>query len=54
MKKLGELYSSLKEKGKTIFCYIEDYDGDIANVYSAYAFETDVKDGSRGERHKKQ
>lgn len=52
MKKLGELYSSLKEQGKTIYCYIEDYDGDIANVYSEYDFEIDTKDVSRGERYK--
>ena len=28
-KKLGKLYTKYKKEGKKIFCYIEDYNGDI-------------------------
>ncbi|WP_158978760.1 L,D-transpeptidase [Cellulophaga sp. L1A9] len=50
MKKLGELYSDLKSQGKKIYCYIEDHDGDINDVYKFYDLKRDIKDKSRGAR----
>lgn len=50
MKELGELYTKLKNDGKTIYCYIEDYDGDIKKVYVHYGFAEDPKDSTRGAR----
>ena len=50
MEKLGKLYTKLKNEGKTIYCYIEDYDGDIKDVYKFYNFKKDIKDKSRGKR----
>lgn len=54
MKKLGELYTKLKNKGKTIYCYIEDYDGDINDVYTHYGMAKDSKDTPQTERSTKQ
>jgi hypothetical protein len=54
MRKLCEIYKKLKSEGKTIFCYIEDYDGDISEVYSHYQMEKDTKDSSRGKRSNSQ
>lgn len=54
MKKLGALYSQLKRQGKTIYCYIEDYNGDIEDVYKYYGIEKDAKDKLRSKRSKKQ
>lgn len=50
MKELGELYSELVNKKKKIYCYIEDYDGDIKDVYDHYSLDTDSKDKKRAER----
>ncbi|MBF1578998.1 MAG: DUF4280 domain-containing protein [Prevotella sp.] len=54
MEKLGELYTKYKKEGKKIFCYIEDYNGDINDVYSFYEFKRDGKDRKRNARSKKQ
>lgn len=54
MKKLGELYTTLKKEGKVIYCYIEEYDGDIKDVYAHYNIEIDIKDKSRGKRNNQQ
>ena len=54
MEKLGELYTKFKKEGKKIFCYIEDYNGDINDVYSFYEFKRDGKDRKRNARSKKQ
>lgn len=54
MEKLGELYTKYKKEGKKIFCYIEDYNGDINDVYSFYEFKRDGKDRKRNTRSKKQ
>jgi len=51
MEKLVKLYKELKEKGKKIYCYIEDYDGDITNVYKYYGMEVDPKDKPRKKRN---
>lgn len=54
MGKLVKLYKELKEKGKKIYCYIEDYDGDIADVYKYYEMEIDPKDKPRKKRNTEQ
>lgn len=54
MEKLVKLYKELKEKGKKIYCYIEDYDGDITNVYKYYEMEIDTKDKPREKRNTEQ
>ncbi|WBX78218.1 L,D-transpeptidase [Tenacibaculum ovolyticum] len=54
MKKLGELYTKLKKQGKKIYCYIEDYDGDIKDVYSHYSMKVDSKDTAQTARSIKQ
>ena len=54
MEKLGKLYAELKNKGKTIYCYIEDYEGDIRDVYSYYDMQADSKDTAQTERSTKQ
>lgn len=54
MKELVKLYTQLKKQGKRIYCYIEDYNGDIKDVYKHYQFDVDIKDKSRGERSSKQ
>lgn len=54
MQKLAKLYTSLKNKGKTIYCYIEDYSGNISDVYDAYNMQVDPKDRSRRVREKVQ
>lgn len=54
MKELGELYSKLEKEGKTIYSYIEDYDGDIKDVYSFYKMKTDAKDTAQTARSTKQ
>lgn len=54
MEKLGELYTKYKKEGKKIFCYIEDYNVDINDVYSFYEFKRDGKDRKRNARSKKQ
>lgn len=54
MEKLVALYNKLKAEGKTIYCYIEDYDGDIKQVYTKYDLLPDSKDGSRGARSNSQ
>ena len=41
----------LDKKGKKIYCYIEDYDGDITNVYKYYGMEVDPKDKPRKKRN---
>ena len=50
MKELGELYTKLKGEGKTMYCYIEDYDGDIKDVYKFYDLEVDKKDKAQSKR----
>ncbi|WP_185145406.1 L,D-transpeptidase family protein [Apibacter muscae] len=50
MEKLGKLYTKLKEQGRKIYCYIEDYDGNIKDVYAHYKMDLDSKDSSRGKR----
>jgi hypothetical protein len=54
MKELGLLYQKLKQQGKTIYCYIEDYDGNIKDVYRYYGFDNDSKDVPRKMRNKQQ
>ncbi len=54
MEKLVALYTKLKGEGKKIYCYIEDYNGDIKDIYKKYGFSQDPKDGSRGARSKTQ
>lgn len=54
MKKLGEIYQELKKQGKVIYCYVEDYDGDIKDVYDHYGMSVDTKDKTRGKRSNKQ
>ncbi|WP_353163143.1 L,D-transpeptidase family protein, partial [Myroides odoratus] len=54
MKRLGELYQILEAKGKTIYCYIEDYEGNIEDVYQAYDFDSDFSDVKRDEKTKTQ
>ncbi len=50
MEKLVKLYNELKGKGKKIYCYIEDYEGNISDVYKYYEMEVDPKDESRTKR----
>ncbi|MWN91332.1 L,D-transpeptidase family protein [Gilliamella sp. Pra-s65] len=50
MKELGELYTKFKKEGKKIYCYIEDYNGDIKDVYQHYEFDSDPKDAVRSGR----
>ncbi|OCG45174.1 hypothetical protein A9G34_06790, partial [Gilliamella sp. Choc4-2] len=54
MKELGALYTRLKSEGKTIYCYIEDYVGDIKDVYEYYGLAPDPKDTVRKGRVKTQ
>jgi len=54
MEELGKLYLKLAKAGKKIFCYIEDYSGDIGDVYTFYEFKRDKKDKKRSTRSKKQ
>lgn len=54
MKKLGEIYQELKKQGKVIYCYIEDYAGNIKDVYSYYGMNVYIKDKTRSKRINKQ
>jgi predicted chitinase len=54
MEKLGKLYNELSKKGKKIYCYIEDYDGSINDVYDYYDMTPDNKDSKRKKRSKNQ
>lgn len=54
MKKLVNLYKDLKTKKKTIYCYIEDYDGKIEDVFDYYGFDLDIKDTERRVSSKRQ
>ncbi len=54
IKELVALYNDLKNQGKKIYCYIEDYDGDIKDVYKFYKMKVDAKDSSRGKRYSHQ
>ena len=54
MKKLTEIYNEYKNKKYKIYCYIEDYSGDINDVYKHYEMEKDPKDSQRTENSKKQ
>lgn len=44
MKKLDELCTTLEKKGKTIECYVEDYDSNIVEVYDFYGLDLDDKE----------
>ncbi|OXA87627.1 glycoside hydrolase family 19 protein [Flavobacterium hercynium] len=50
MEKLGNLYTDLSNQGKKIYCYIEEYDGDIEDVYAFYDLPIDTKDSKRRNR----
>lgn len=52
MKDLGELYTKLKNKKNV--CYVEDYDGDIEDVYKFYDLTIDSKDKSQSKRSNSQ
>jgi hypothetical protein len=54
MRELGNLYEKLTKQGKTIYCYIEDYDGNIKDVYMHYGFDSDPKDVKRNKESKRQ
>lgn len=45
MKKLVQKYESFK--GKKVYCYVEDYSGDISDVYKFYGMKVDPKDTDR-------
>ena len=44
MAKLGTLCETLKKEGKTVYLYVEDYDGDITDVFDYYCLDMDYKD----------
>lgn len=44
MAKLGTLCETLKKEGKTVYLYVEDYDGDITDVFDHYCLDMDYKD----------
>ena len=54
MKKLTEIYNEYKNKKYKIYCYIEDYSGDINDVYRHYEMKKDPKDSQRTGNSKKQ
>ena len=54
MAKLGKLYQQLKKQKKKIYCYIEDYKGDINDVYELYNMSRDKKDKHREKNNRKQ
>lgn len=54
MKKLTEIYNEYKNKKYKIYCYIEDYSGNINDVYKHYEMEKDPKDSQRTGNSKKQ
>ncbi|MCQ2189389.1 MAG: DUF4280 domain-containing protein [Paludibacteraceae bacterium] len=47
MSKLGAICESLKKEGKTIYLYVEDYYGDITDVFDHYCLDLDFKDKNR-------
>ena len=47
MEQLAIEYEELIEKGKEIYCYVENYDGNIEDVYHYFNFEIDEKDKKR-------
>lgn len=44
MKKLVSVYETLKKEGKTVKCYVENYSGDITDVFDYYCLDLDFKD----------
>lgn len=54
MKRLTEIYNEYKNKKYKIYCYIEDYNGDINDVYEHYEMKKDPKDSQRTGNSKKQ
>ncbi len=44
MEKLVSVYETLVKEGKTVKCYVEDYNGDITDVFDYYCLDLDFKD----------
>ena len=44
MEKLVSVYETLKKEGKTVKCYVENYSGDITDVFDYYCLDLDFKD----------
>lgn len=47
MKTLVGVYENLIKEGKTIKCYVEDYSGNIDDVFDFYCLDLDFKDKTR-------
>ncbi|MBS7362571.1 MAG: DUF4280 domain-containing protein [Paludibacteraceae bacterium] len=44
MEKLVSVYETLVKEGKTVKCYVENYSGDITDVFDYYCLDLDFKD----------
>lgn len=44
MEKLVSVYETLEKEGKTVKCYVENYSGDITDVFDYYCLDLDFKD----------
>lgn len=44
MEKLVSVYKTLEKEGKTVKCYVENYSGDITDVFDYYCLDLDFKD----------